>query len=53
MQNNAKFLNTESKLVELVEEQRQGLFSNNLSKSYNCLISSHRIQSITEIDEVQ
>ena len=51
MQNNTKFLNTESRLVELVEDRRQGLFSNHLSKSYNCMISSHRIQSSTMNEE--
>lgn len=51
MQNNVKFLNTESRLVELVEDKRQGLFSNNFSKSYNYMMSSQKMLSSSVIDE--
>jgi hypothetical protein len=52
MQTNVKFLNTESRLVELVEDQRQGLFSNNnFSKSYNYMMSSQKMITSSVIDE--
>ena len=51
LQDNSKFRNTESKLVEGTFGKERRVFSNHFSKSYNYNISSQKLASSTVIGE--